>query len=151
VTLQCNLGGIEPDKKDGEPHAWAIRLVNPKAISSHSIRKQERVNLLRLYGFLVQEKILRSPEHIKVCVAEYVPRRNEYTYYDRYPDYFSAETYFPSDRLWKFIGVPFQAVSLALQEAAGHFHEQLTKGLRKLLPINVALSDNQSDTLFTEP
>jgi hypothetical protein len=129
VTLQCNLLVIEPDKKDGEPHAWAIRLVNPKAISSHSIRKQERVNLLRLYAFLVQEKILRSPQDISVCVAEYVPRKNEYESYDRYPDYFSAETYWSSEVLWKFIRVPFEVVTLALKEAAAHFHAELTKGL----------------------
>lgn len=134
VTLQCNLLVIEPDKGNKKQHVWAIRFVNPKTISTHAIRKQERINLLRLYAFLVKEKTLRNPESIEVCVAEYVPRKDEYVDWDRYPDYFSRKTYWPSDRLWKFIGVPFKAVTVGLQEAASHFREELTKGLRNLLP-----------------
>ena len=134
VTLQCNMLVIEPDVQDGKPHTWAIRFINPKAISSHAIRKQERINLLRLYAFLVKEKLNRDPEGIEVCVGEYVPRKTEYDSWDRYPDYFSSRTYWSSETLWGFIGVPFAVVTLALQEAAGHFRERLTNGLRGLLP-----------------
>lgn len=70
TAMQCNLLVIEPDKLDGKVHAWGIRFINPKTISQHSARKQERVNILRLYALLVQEKIMRLPESICVCLAE---------------------------------------------------------------------------------
>jgi hypothetical protein len=95
------------------------------------------VNLLRLYAFLLREKALRDAQAIKVCVAEYVPRKTQYDCYDRYPDYFSNETYWSSERLWQFIGVPFPVVTLALQEAASGFRKELVSGLRDLLPPGV--------------
>lgn len=58
TPMQCNLLVIEPHKLDGNIHAWGIRFINPKTISQHAARKQERVNLLRLYALLVQEKIM---------------------------------------------------------------------------------------------
>lgn len=134
VNLQCNLLVIEPYKVDGNIHARAFRFINPKTISSHAQRKQERVNLLRLYGLLVQEKIIRAPKSIHVCVAELVPRYGDFEQYDRYPDYFSPETYWTTDRLWDFIGVPFDAVTLAIRDAAKEFRKRLIEGLRGLLP-----------------
>lgn len=140
VTLQCNLLVIEPYHQDQKQHAWAIRFVNPKTISSHAVRKQERVNVLRLYAFLKKEKILRDADSLSVRVAEYVPRKTQFDYYDRYPDYFSAETYWSSEKLWKFIGVPFSVVTVALTEAANQFRNELTNGLRDLLPSGVQQS-----------
>lgn len=134
VTLQCNLLVIEPDQLDRRPHAWGFRLINPKTIASHATRKQERVNLLRLYAFLVQEKLFRHPRQIRVCVAELVPRFSGFESLDHYPDYFSATTYWSSDRFWRFIGVPFDAVSLAIRDAGQKFREQLIQALRSLLP-----------------
>jgi hypothetical protein len=52
VSIQCNLLVIEPDQKDGKPHVFAFRFINPKTVASHAQRKQERVNLLRLYAYL---------------------------------------------------------------------------------------------------
>ena len=46
VSIQCNLLVIEPERKDGKPHVFVFRFINPKTISSHAQRKQERVNLL---------------------------------------------------------------------------------------------------------
>ena len=135
VTLQCNLLVIEPNMPDSKPHAWAFRFINSKTIASHPARKQERVNLLRLYGYLIQEKILRNPLQMNVYVAELVPRRySGYEGQDRYPDYFSSTTYWPSEELWKFIGVPFDVVQKALEQVAIEFREQLISGLRNLLP-----------------
>ena len=119
---------------DAQPHAWAVRFINPKTISSHAARKQERVNLLRLYAFLVQEKILRDPKQIEVCVAELLPRYSGFEDRDRYPDYFSSETYWTTCRFWDFVGVPFEVVTCAIQDVAKEFRDRLRSGLRGLLP-----------------
>lgn len=134
TTIQCNLLVIEPDRLDGDVHAWAFRFVNPKTIASHAARKQERVNMLRLYAYLVQEKILRDPSSLKVGVAALVPRKSESVHQDQYPDYFSSETYWSTEQLWKFIGVPFDAATKAIKDVAGEFRERLKDGLRRLLP-----------------
>ena len=75
-----------------------------------------------------------NPSSIHVCVAELVPRYADFEQYDRYPDYFSPETYWTTDRLWKFIGIPFEAVTLAIRDAAKEFRNRLIEGLRGLLP-----------------
>lgn len=135
VSIQCNLLVIEPDQKDGKPHVFAFRFINPKTVASHAQRKQERVNLLRLYAYLVQEKLLRQPATIHVSVAELLPRLgSSFEQYDYYPDYFSPQTYWCSDQLWKFIGVPFDVVSAAISNVATNFREQLHDGLKFLLP-----------------
>jgi len=134
ATLQCNLLVIEPDRFDGRPHAWAFRFVNPKTIAAHATRKQERVNMLRLYAYLVQEKILRDPSSLRVGVAALVPRKVDSAHQDHYPDYFSTETYWSTARLWQFIGVPFKVVTSAIDKVAGEFRERLKEGLRGLLP-----------------
>lgn len=135
VAIQCNLLVIEPERRDGKPHIFAFRFINPKTISSHAQRKQERVNLLRLYAYLVQEKLFREPGAIQVCVAELLPRLgSDFDQYDYYPDYFSPHTYWNSEQLWKFIGVPFDVVSEAIRNVAQDFREQLKDGLRFLLP-----------------
>jgi hypothetical protein len=98
------------------------------------VRKQERVNLLRLYALLVQEKVMRAPQALSVCVAELVPRKTQRDTQDHYPDYFSSLTHWSNKRLWEFIGVPFEAVQIAIREVATQFREQLNYGLRRLLP-----------------
>lgn len=134
TTLQCNLLVIGPNVKGGEPTVRAIRFVNPKTMSSHAYRKQERVNLMRVYALLIQEKILREPSAIQVCVAELVPRVTSFDEQDRYPDYFSVETFWSSEELWEYIDVSFTAVRIAIREAGGELRERLSPGLRGLLP-----------------
>ncbi len=135
ITLQCNLLVVEPNLSDSKPHAWAFRFVNSKTMTSHPSRKQERVNLLRLYAYLVQEKILRNPSQMNVYVAELLRRKERHHEgFDRYPDYFSCLTYWSSERLWDFIGVPFELVTDAIQIASTEFRKQLIAGLRNLLP-----------------
>lgn len=135
VTIQCNLLVVEPDPLKGTVHAMAVRYINPKTISSHPARKQERVNLLRLYALLVQEKIFRDPVTIGVAVAELLPRYSgDFSLNDRYPDYFSAATYWNYEKLWNFIGVPFDVVTAAIQDVAQEFRKRLKDSLRALLP-----------------
>ncbi len=134
ATLQCNLLVIGPNEKGKKSTVQAIRFVNPKTMSSHAYRKQERVNLMRVYALLVQEKILREPSAINVCVAEFVPRLTSFDEQDRYPDYFSVETFWSSEELWKYIEVPFAAVRIAICEAGAELRERLAPGLRGLLP-----------------
>jgi hypothetical protein len=54
--------------------------------------------------------------------------------YDYYPDYFSPHTYWISDQLWRFIGVPFDVASQAIRNVAQSFREQLHDGLKFWLP-----------------
>ncbi|MBL8745764.1 MAG: hypothetical protein JNK58_05325 [Phycisphaerae bacterium] len=82
----------------------------------------------------MQEKILRDPGSLRVGVAALVPRKVDSAHQDHYPDYFSTETYWSTERLWQFIGVPFEAVTSAIDEVAGEFRERLKEGLRGLLP-----------------
>jgi len=70
-----------------------------------------------------------------VAVAELLSRdTGGFDEYDYYPDYFSSETYWSSDQLWKFIGVPFDVVTEAIQNVAKEFRARLIGGLRDLLP-----------------
>jgi len=134
IAIQCNLLVIEPDRLNGKPHAWAFRFVNPKVMGRHADRKQERANLLRLYAYLVQEKILRDPKGIQVAVAEVVPRYSEFDPSIGHPDFFSPVTYWKSHDLWGNIGVPFEVVTAAIHDVAEEFRGKLISGLRGLLP-----------------
>ncbi|MEI8213105.1 MAG: hypothetical protein WCI02_13225 [Planctomycetota bacterium] len=135
--LQCSLLIVEPDQTDKRPHVTAFRFINPKTFASHDKRKQERVNLLRLYAYLCQEKPFREPSSVKVYVTELLPRdTGDFDDSDSYPDYFSSETYLSSDEFWKRLGVPFSAVRGAISGVAKEFREKLITGLRKLLPDN---------------
>ena len=134
ISLQCNLLVVDPEKTEGAPSVQAIRFVNPKTLSNHAARKQERVNLLRLYGYLIQEKVYHKSPAINVCVAELLPRHGHFDHSDRYPDYFSTATYWSCKKLWKFIGVPYEVVSIAIEREAKEFRDRLIEGLRGLLP-----------------
>ena len=133
VNLNCNLLVIEPDRLDRITHAWGLRLINPKTLASPAQRKQERVNLLRLQAFLVQEKILRDPDQICVAVAEIVPRLAGGGRLGHY-DYFSEKTYWQYRRFWDFVGVPFDVVRSGIAHAAEELSDILRDGWRGLLP-----------------
>ncbi len=137
VNLNCNLLVIEPDRTDKGLHAWGIRFVNLKSMGDAGKRKQERTNILRLYAYLVQEKVLREPESICVCVAELVPRKQQFRFYDCRPDYFSPTTYWSSGEFWNSIGVPYSAIRIGLRAAAQDFRKQLNENLRALMPLNM--------------
>ncbi len=134
INLQCNLLVVDPNKVAHTPCVHGFRFINPKTLSNHATRKQERVNLLRLYGYLVQEKVYNDPNTIRVCVAELLPRYGDFETSDHYPDYFSSDTYWTCERLWRFIGVPYEVVSVAIWAVSQDFEERLRKGLRGLLP-----------------
>jgi hypothetical protein len=131
TPIKCNLLVIEPDLLNREPHVWAIRFVNPKTIAQHATRKEERANLLRLCAWLVQKRLVPKRSSIHVQVAELVPRHVGWEWLDHYPDYFSPLTYWSSERLWQFIGVPFDVVPLAIHDVA---RVRLLEGLKELLP-----------------
>jgi hypothetical protein len=131
--FHCNLLVVEPDARDKTIHAFAIRFINPKTFTGADKRKG-RADLLRLYAFLVQEKPFRFPVSIQPCVAELFPRSGEASQTSGYPDYFSPLTYWPSEKLWKFIGVPFDVVTIAIEIVARQLRPQLEQNLRDLLP-----------------
>lgn len=133
---------MDPDKVRKATAIAGFRFVNPKTLANHANRKQERVNIMRLYGYLVQEKIFHEPNTIKVYVAELLPRYGGFECNDRYPDYFSTETYWTYDRLWNFIGVPYDVVPAAVKAVSKEFGERLISGLQRLLP------DHDDGTLF---
>jgi hypothetical protein len=134
VTLQCNLLVVDPEKMRDKVGVTALRFANPKTLSNHAARKQERVNMLRLYGYLVQEKVFDEPSTIRVCVAELLPRYGEFDMSDRYPDYFSTDTYWTCERTWRFIGVPYEIVPAAIGLVSKEFSKRLIDGLCRLLP-----------------
>jgi hypothetical protein len=105
------------------------RYVNPKTIAQHATRKRERVNLLPLCAWLVQEKLVPERTSIHVRVAELVPRQVGWEWQDHYHDYFSPLTYWSSERLWEFIGVPFGVVQVAIRDVA---RDKLKDGLLRL-------------------
>jgi len=134
LRLHCNLLVVEPDKRDNTIHAYAVRFINPKTFTGAERRKGVRADLLRLFAFLVQEKPFRDPITIRPCVAELFPRASDAKETGGYPDYFSPLTYWTSERLWDFIGVPFEMVSLGIELVARELRPQLEQGLRDLLP-----------------
>lgn len=146
IALRANLVIVDPNKVEGTPSVTALRFVNPRMMISYKDRRAERANLLRLYGYLVQEKILTNPGTIRVALAEIVPRGNWQSFHrvlaadgipefsDHYPDYFSTNTYWTCERLWKFIGVPFDVVEIALRRVGRELGGKMRHGLQDLLP-----------------
>ena len=132
--LHCNLLVVEPDARDKTIHAYAIRFINPKTFTGADKRKGVRADLLRLYAFLSQEKPFRDPVTIRPCVAELFPRSSDASETGGYPDYFSPLTYWSSETLWKFIGVPFDVVTIAIELVARDLRPLLEQNLRDLLP-----------------
>jgi hypothetical protein len=134
TALGCNLLVVDPDKVKNTGSVYALRYINPRMLSNHAQRRQERLNLLRLYGYLVQERIFESPTVIRVKVAELLPRYSNFTSLDHYPDYFTPKAYLTYDKLWQFVGVPFDVVTVAIGTAAKELKGELTRGLGSLLP-----------------
>ena len=134
LRLHCNVLVVEPEAQDNTIHAYAIRFINPKTFTGAEKRKGVRADLLRLYAFLVQEKPFRDPVRIRPFVAELFPRASDAKETGGYPDYFSPLTYWTSERLWNFIGVPFDVVCVAIELVARELRPLLDQGLRDLLP-----------------
>lgn len=132
VLLRCNLLVIEPQEEDNAPHAWAFRFVNPKVLSSHAKRKDERANLLRVYAVLRAAKWQRPPASLRLLLAELVPREAGWAESDPHPDYFTPETYLPAEEFWKFLGVPFAVVPQGIARASSTLREHLVRGLTSI-------------------
>jgi len=128
VPLQCNLLVIEPPAGG----VWAIRYINDKVLGPAQARR-EKANVLRLFGWLCQEKILRRPDKMTAVAAEMVPRWNTYPA-DRGPEMFSYETWWSHERLWDFIGVPYAVVEIAIDEIGRDLRQKLVGELATILP-----------------
>ncbi len=129
--LYCDLLVVGPDLLDGEVKVRGFRLVNPKTFGERATRKEERLNLLRLMGYLVEEEILRSPETIEVQIAEIVPRRSSSRHTLGFP-YFTHKSYWTAEVFWShYIKVPFDVIEWAIQDIGQQF---LAERLRELLP-----------------
>jgi hypothetical protein len=129
--LDCDLLVVGPDHKQNEVSVRAFRFVNTKTFTKRETRKEERINLLRLLGYLVQEKIATNPYAIEVQIAEIVPRQSRLTGPLGFP-YFTKCSYLEGNRLWdEYIQVPFRVIEWAVQDVGQNF---LSERLRKLLP-----------------
>jgi hypothetical protein len=128
VPLQCNLLVVEP----GEGHVWAFRYVNDKALSPSQMRR-EKVNVLRVHGWLCQEKVLRRPDKMTAVIAELLPRWN-LVRPENDPEMFSPMTWWSHSRLWKFIGVPFEALEVAVARVGRDMRKLIVDCLSTLLP-----------------
>jgi hypothetical protein len=137
--LYCDLLVVGPDQLDGKVGVRAFRFINPKTFSKRAERKSERENLLRLLGYLVQEKILRTPETIKVQIAEIVPRPSPSSKGILGFPYFTQHSYWVAEQFWsQYIGVPFEVVEWAIRDIG---QRVLADRLRDLLPGHRAFAD----------
>lgn len=128
VSIQCNLLVVEP----GEGQVNAIRYVNDKSLSPAQAHR-EKVNILRVYAWLCQEKVLRRSVQLHARIADLLPRYHTYPA-DRGPSLFSRRTYWSHDLLWDFIGVPYDVVTLAMEDVGKGLREHLSKGMASILP-----------------
>lgn len=131
--LYCDLLVVEPDQLDSQVSVRAFRFVNPKTFGKRSDRKEERLNLLRLLGYLVQEEILRAPETIEIQIAEIVPRPSPSSKGILGFPYFSSSSYWMADRFWgDYVGVPFNVIEWVIRDIG---QRVLAERLRGLLPV----------------
>jgi hypothetical protein len=129
--LDCDLLVVGQDDRRNEVSVRAFRFVNPKTFTKREKRKEERINLLRLMGYLVQEKIAKNPDAIEVQIAEIVPRPSRLNGPTGFP-YFTKCSYWPADRLWsEYIRVPFRVIEWAIEDVGQSI---LSDRLRSLLP-----------------
>lgn len=134
IPIRCNLIIYDPNKVGGTPMVNAIRFINPRVLDKHTERKEERINLLRLYAYLIQEFNDIDPRAIRVRVAELLPRYSHFDNLDHYPQYFSDRTYWTAIETWGFIGVPLPVIKHAIKTAATQLRTHLTQQLRAVLP-----------------
>lgn len=134
VPLRCNLIIVDPNKVQGVEMINALRIINPRTLDNPAQRKQERINILRLYAYLIQEKADFPSNAIRVRVAELLPRYSHFDQLDHYPQYFSDLTYWTAIETWGFIGVPISAIRDAIRSAASSLRGSLIKQLRAVLP-----------------
>jgi hypothetical protein len=132
ISVRCNLLIVEPECADRAPHAWAIRYVNPTAFNQMGTIKSERINLLRLRAYLAQEKPFRAPGKIRVIAADILPRSGADDG-GRASAHFSPLTRWQGEELWRFLDVPFAAVTAGIRDAGSNVREPLRTALRSIL------------------
>lgn len=136
IPISCNLIVVDPNKAPGTPSVLALRYINPRSLESPAQRKQERVNILRLYAYLLQEfpEYREQPNSIRAVAAEILPRHRLTRFPQRYPKYFGASTYWDAGKFWHFVSVPLPIVGHAVRVAGETLHDMLTKQLNSVLP-----------------
>lgn len=136
IPISCNLIVIDPNKVKNRPSVLAMRYINPRSLESPAQRKQERINILRLYAYLLQVMPVyaEQPNSIRAVAAEILPRHRITRFPDRYPKYFGDQTYWDAGALWHFVGVPLPIVTHAVRVAGEGLHELLIKQISSLLP-----------------
>lgn len=128
VAVQCNLLVVEPEPGG----VWAFRFINDKSLSVAQARR-EMANVLRLFGWLSQEKILRRPDRMTAVVAELLPRWHDYPA-ERGSEMFSDVTWRSHRQFWKFVDVPFEAVEIAMERVGQELRGKLMASLSTIVP-----------------
>lgn len=136
VAMKCNLLILEPEFRDQRPHAWAIRFINPTLMNRRSTVRDERVNLLRLYTWLVQQKPFRTPMQISVVAADLLPRQQAAEHRSSRV-HFTSDTRWNAEQLWDGLGIPFAAITAGVRRASLALSSRISAGLSKVLGIEV--------------
>lgn len=134
VAMKCNLLILEPEFHDRRPHAWAFRFINPTLMNRRSTVRDERVNLLRLYAWLLDQKPFRAPMQISVVAADLLPRLQTGEHGSSRV-HFSPDTRWSSELLWERLGIPFAAITAGLRKASAALSTRLGAGLRQILEV----------------
>ena len=139
--LDCDLLVVGQDNKQHDVSVRAFRFVNPKTFTKREKRKEERINQLRLMGYLVQEMIGTAPDAIEVQIAEIVPRQPRLNGPLGFP-YFTKCSYWLGNRFWtEYIQVPFGVIEWTIEDVGQRI---LSDQLRKLLPPRFSPKRNRS-------
>jgi hypothetical protein len=127
VRLICNLLVLE--KPPGRIRAF--RFASPGLCSLRALQDEKR-NLFLLYGWLRQEKPFRIYDSVDVQWTHLMDRRitagQEF--------YFAGQT-LPSLAFWNYLGVPYQVLLEALQEAGKVLKKGVAHAIRKADPRSI--------------
>lgn len=137
VEMKCNLLILEPEFRDRKPHAWAVRFINPTLMNRRSTVRDERVNLLRLYAWLVDQKPFRTPMQISVVAADLLPRVQAVEH-GASRVHFAQDTRWNAEQLWDGLGIPFAAVTAGVRRASIALNSRLTATLRTVMGLGTS-------------
>jgi hypothetical protein len=140
--LICNLLVLE--KPPGKVHAF--RFSSPRLGAMRDLRDEKR-NLLLLYGWLHQEKPFRvNPGAIEMHWADLFPRQRSSSQIF----FFDEKETMDDQALWKYLHVPFEVVVESLRQAGQVLRTQISQVIRKAAPgsIRERLLKANQPTLF---
>lgn len=121
--LICNLVVLE--KPPGKVHAF--RFASPGLAAIRGMRDEKR-NLLMLYGWIRQEKPFRlDPSSVEVYWAHLFPRRIAPV--QRH--FFVEDETMDSKRFWEYVGIPFEIVRESLETSGRMLQQHIAKTIRQ--------------------